>query len=138
MYNNSLYFNIDNTHDEDFFEHVDTYLQQGEAGRSAGMASVCAVLRYALLCISSLYFGFASPDLCVFMLRSHSRSCLCGITAEARWTDWFGSLQAGVFNWSCMSSKGWSFQDCISDGQDPAPLASRGVTQSCGVVPNGH
>ena len=59
--------------------------------------------------------------------------------AEDRWIEWFGSLKAGVFNWNCLSTKGWSYQSCISVGQDNAPLSSVASNmKSCGVTPNGH
>ena len=60
--------------------------------------------------------------------------------AEARWIGWYGSLQAGPFNWDCFSTWGWDYMDCVDNGQEYAPLASdvelHGY-KSCGVNPSG-
>mmetsp|Transcript_19260 Transcript_19260/g.32238 ORF Transcript_19260/g.32238 Transcript_19260/m.32238 type:complete len:220 (-) Transcript_19260:1608-2267(-) len=86
VYNGSLYFNIDDSHDETFFADADTNLKY----------------------------------------------------AEDRWISWYGSLHAGVFNWNCLSTHGWSYDQCYDDGQLKAPLTSSGVEASCGNDPNGQ
>ena len=42
---------------------------------------------------------------------------------DSRWIEWFGSLEAGVFNHECFSSSGYDYMDCVHHKSDYAPLA---------------
>ena len=62
--------------------------------------------------------------------------------AQERWIQWFGSLKAGVFNYKCFSSEGYSYMDCVYTKQDMAPIANRNPDKYCvlppynGVIPD--
>ena len=46
--------------------------------------------------------------------------------ANARWISWFGDMHAGIFNYGCFSSDGYSYFDCTVQplNLNNAPLAS--------------
>lgn len=54
--------------------------------------------------------------------------------ANERWIEWFGSMEAGVFNYDCMSTRGHDHQHCKDEGQRKAPLASTNPTEYCALV----
>ena len=58
--------------------------------------------------------------------------------ADSRWIGWFGSLNAGVFNWGCFSTQGWNYMDCVYSPLAKAPLANdveENDLQRCDNVP---
>ena len=59
--------------------------------------------------------------------------------AKDRWISWFGSLEAGVFNFDCFSTSGWNYMDCVHKSQKLAPIANKPASDypSCGVQPSG-